>query len=83
MLYSKSLLEKGAGAHRQDPLHAAGEQRAPALHPQHASGLLPKMVETLAVDVIVLGASLKQLRRRSKPRHVPSKSLSSLGSPHH
>ena len=83
MLYSKSLLEKGAGAHRQDPLHTAGEQRAPAPHPQHPSGLVPKMTETLAVYVIVLGASLKQLRRRSKPRHVPAKSLSSLGSPHH
>ncbi|TMD62638.1 MAG: hypothetical protein E6I91_15235 [Chloroflexi bacterium] len=83
MSYSDSLQEKGAGAHRQDPLHVAGQQRAPAPHPHHASDLMRKMAGTLTVGVIVLGTSLKQLGRTSKPRHVPAKSLSSLGSPHH
>ena len=83
MSYSESLLEKGAGAHRQDSLHTAGEQRSPAPRPQQVSGLMRKMAGTLAVGVIVLGTSLKQLGRRNQPRHVPAKSLSSLRSPHH
>jgi len=83
MSYSNSLQEKGTGAHRQDPLRTAGQQRSPAPHPHHVPALMRKMAGTLAVGVIVLGTSLKQLERRSLPRHVPAKSLSSLGSPHH
>ena len=83
MSYSNSLQEKGAGAHRQDTLRAAGHQRSPAPYPHHASGLMQKMAGTLAVGVVVLGTNLKQWGRRSQPRHVPARSLLSLGSPHH
>lgn len=78
-----SLLEKSAGAHRQDPRRAAGPQRAPAHFPHHASGLMQVIAEALALCLIVIGTSLKQLGRRSQPRHVPTRPLSSLGSPHH
>ena len=72
-----SLLEKSAGA------HPAGPQRAPAHFPHHASGLMQVIAEALALCLIVIGTSLKQLGRRSQPRHVPTRPLSSLGSPHH
>lgn len=83
MSYNNSLREQRAGTHRQDRLGAAGPPQAPAPLSQRASGLKRQMAGILAVCVLVLGTRLKQLGRRSQPRHVPVTPLSSLGSPHH
>ncbi len=81
MSYIDSLHEKGTGL--QDPLRAAGHQRAPAPFPQNASGLRRQMARALVVCMLVAGTRLKQLGRRSQAQHVAARPLSSLGSPHH
>jgi hypothetical protein len=64
--------------------HEIDQERMLAhLSGEHASLMRENMARKLGVFLIVLGTSLKRLEQVMRPKQIPTKSMSSLGSPHH